>query len=410
MEALVEVCCGLDVHQATVVACLLIGLATGTPRKEIRTFATNRAALVELRDWLVAAGCTVVAMESTGIYWRPVYEVLEGHVQLVVGNAQHIKNVPGRKTDVKDCEWIARLTRHGLVPLSFVPPRPIRVLRDLTRYRRKLVQTQAAERNRLLKVLEAANIKLAGTISDVFGKSGRDMVRALIAGETSTATMAEMARRQMRRKRDALQLALDGSVQPHQRFLLEMQLRRIEDTEKDLERLDVLLGEKLAPYDEVLGRLMRIPGVDWVIAATIIAEIGVDMSHFVSAAHLASWTGICPGNRTSAGKSQGGGTRKGNVYLKSALVTAGLAAGKKRGTYLADKHRRLRSRRGPTRAALATGHKILVAVYHMLKDGTEYQDLGATYLDTLDTRRVVNRSVQRLEALGYEVQVTKRAA
>ena len=410
MEAIVECCAGLDVHQATVVACLNSGPPTRRSRKEVRTFGTTRDDLGKMRDWLVASGCTLVAMESTGIYWRPVYAELEGHFELIVGNAQHIKNVPGRKTDVKDCEWISDLARHGLIAKSFVPPRPIRDLRDLTRYRRKLSQAQAAERNRLLKLLESANIKLSGPVSNVFGVSGRAMLTALIEGEETPAEMAQHARGRMKRKRAELALALDGNFDEHHRFVLRLQFERIKAAEADLERLDARLREKLAPYVEIIDRLSRIPGVDWVLAATIIAEIGVDMSAFISANHLASWAGICPGNHQSAGKQRSGKARKGNVYLKSALVTAAVNAAKKRSSYLADKSRRLRARRGELRAHVAIAHKILVAIYHMLASGSDYQDLGPTYLDRLDQRRTANQLTRRLRDLGYDVQIRPKAA
>src|SRR5664279_2056305 len=411
MEAIIECCAGLDVHQATVVVCVNKGgPANQRSGKQVRTFSTTRHGLGEMRDWLSGCGCTLVAMESTGIYWRPVYAELEGHFELIVGNAQHIKNVPGRKTDVKDCEWISDLARHGLIAKSFVPPRPIRELRDLTRYRRKLSQAQAAERNRLLKLLESASIKLSGTVSDVFGVSGRAMLNALIEGEETPAEMARHARGRMKRKRDRLVLALDGVITEHHRFVLRLQFERIKAAEADLERLDEQLRGKLAPYAEVLERLMRIPGVDWVIAATIIAEIGVDMSAFISADHLASWTGICPGNHESAGKQRSGKIRKGNVYLKTALVTAAMNAVKKRGTYLAQKHRRLLARRGTMRAQVAIAHKILVAVYHMLANGSEYQDLGPTYLDRIDQRRTADQLARRIRDLGYDVKITPKAA
>jgi transposase len=410
MEAIVECCAGLDVHQATVVACLNNGPPTKRSRKEVRTFGTTRHELGKMRDWLLVSGCTLVAMESTGIYWRPVYAELETHFELTVGNAQHIKNVPGRKTDVKDCEWISDLARHGLIAKSLVPPRPIRDLRDLTRYRRKLSQTQAAERNRLIRMLESANIKLSGLVSDVFGVSGRAMLLALIEGEASPAEMAQHAIGRMRRKRPALELALDGNLDDHHRFVLRMQFERIKETEALIERLDERLREKLLPYGEPLGRLMQIPGVDWVIAATIIAEIGVDMGAFVNADHLASWTGICPGNHESAGKQRSGKIRKGNVHLKTALVTAAMGAARTRGCYLGEKHRRMRARRGEMRAHVAIAHKILVAVYHVLATGSDYQDLGPTYLDRIDQRRTANQLTRRLRDLGYDVQLALKAA
>jgi transposase len=264
MEAIVECCAGLDVHQASVVACVNRGPFNKRSLDEVRTFGTTRSALEEMRDWLAASGCKLVAMESTGIYWHPVYAVLEGHFDLIVGNAQHIKNVPGRKTDVKDCEWISDLGRHGLIARSFVPPRPIRDLRDLTRYRRKLSEAQAAERNRLIKLLESANIKLSGLISDVFGVSGQAMLLALIEGQETPAEMAQHARKRMRRKLDALAQALNGTIDEHHRFVLRMQFERIKAAEADLERIDARLREKLVPYEEPLQRLTQIPGVNWI--------------------------------------------------------------------------------------------------------------------------------------------------
>jgi transposase len=410
MEAIVECCAGLDVHQATVVACLNKGEPGKRSVKEVRTYGATGQELREMRDWLKSAGCTLVAMESTGVYWKPVYAELEGHVGIIVGNAHHIKNVPGRKTDVKDCEWISDLARHGLIANSFVPPRAIRDLRDLTRYRRKLVQAQAAERNRLIKLLESASIKLSGVISDVFGVSGRAMLRALIEGDQSPAEMAQLARGRMRPKQPELARALDGHIDEHHRFILRLQLNRITAAEADLEHLDQRLSEKLFPYDREVGLLMRIPGVDWVTAAEIVAEIGVDMSVFLGAAHLAAWAGVCPGSHESAGRQRGGKVRKGNVWLKTALVTAAIAAAKKRSCYYADKFRRIAAKRGKMRAAVAIAHKILVAVYHMLVNRSDYRELGAGYLDQLNHHRTANNLTRRLRNLGYDVQITPKAA
>jgi transposase len=339
-----------------------------------------------------------------------VHAELEGHFELIVGNAHHIKNVPGRKTDVKDCDWISDLARHGLIANSFVPPRPIRDLRDLTRYRRKLVEAQAAERNRLIKLLESASIKLSGVISDVFGVSGRAMLRALIEGDQSPAEMAQLAQRRMKRKQPELARALDGHVDEHHRFLLRLQLQRITAAEADLAQLDERLREKLAPYDEELGRLMQIPGVDWVTASALIAEIGVDMSVFHGAAHLAAWAGLCPGNHESAGRQKSAKTRKGNVWLKTAMITAAIAAGKTRRSYFAAKYRRLTARRGKMRAAVAIAHKILVAAYHMLAQRSDYRELGADYLDRLHHHRTAINLTNRLRAMGYDVQITAKAA
>lgn len=410
MDVMVERGCGLDVHQATVVACLLIGPPGKRPTKEIRTFRTMTASLREMRDWLKAAGCTHVAMESTGVYWQPVYAVLEGHFELVVGNAHHIKAVPGRKTDVKDTEWIADLLRHGMIRPSFVPPQPLRELRDLLRYRRKLIEAGAAERNRLLKLLETANIKLSSVASDVFGVSGMAMLRALIDGTATPAEMAGLARGVLRRKEADLVMALDGCLAEHHRFLLRLQLRRIEVVESDIAELDQQISERLVPYQEAHRRLMTIPGVDWSTAAVILAELGDDMRVFPSAAHAAAWAGLCPGNNESAGKRRRAGARQGNIYLKTALVIAAVAASRKTGSYLRDKYHRLRARRGPLRAAVAVGHKILIAAYHMLATGSVFKDLGAGYLDQARRNQTTKSLVRRLNRLGYQVMLVPQTA
>jgi transposase len=296
----VERGCGLDVHQATVVACLLIALQNGKVQKQVRTFGTTTRELLKLREWLLAEGCTHVAMESTGVYWKPVYAILEGALEIVVANAQHIKKVPGRKTDVKDAEWIADLLCHGLLRSSFVPPKPIRELRDLTRYRRKLVESQTAECNRLLKLLETANIKLASVATDAFGVSGWLMLEALVEGKASPQQMAELAKGKLRKKIPELEPALEGKVEEHHRFLLRLQLDRLQAVEKDLALLEQRIQEKLRPYEAQVTLLDEIPGVDKTLAAVIIAEMGVDMSVFQSVSQLASWSGVCPGNNESA--------------------------------------------------------------------------------------------------------------
>ena len=403
MQAIIERCCGLDVHQETVVACLLVGAPGAQPNKEVRTFGAVTRNLEALRDWLCEAGVTHVGMESTGVYWRPVYAVLEEHFELIVGNARHIRNVPGRKTDVKDSEWIADLVRHGLIAKSFVPPPPLRELRGLLRYRRKVVESQAAERNRLLKLLETANIKLASVASDVFGVSGRAMLRALIEGEASAEAMADLAKGQLRRKRADLILALDGRMEEQHRFLLAMQLRRLEAAEQDIAALDERIAVKLEPYRVQHALLMLIPGVDWVVAAVLIAEIGVDMSVFLSVYHLAAWAGVCPGNHESAGKQKSGRARKGNIHLRTILVGAAISASRAKGSYLKDKFHRLKARRGAMRAALAIAHKILVSAYHMLAKGLPYRDLGEAYLDQIGQTRTVANLKRRLERLGYRV-------
>jgi transposase len=378
----------------------------GKVQKQMRTFGTTTRELVGLREWLLAEGCTHVAMESTGVYWKPVYAILEGALEMVVANAQHIKKVPGRKTDVKDAEWIADLLCHGLLRSSFVPPKPIRELRDLLRYRRKLVESQAAERNRLLKVLETANIKLATVATDVFGRSGRLMLRALIEGKATPQEMAELAKGLLRKKIPELQRALEGKLEEHHRFLLELQRQRLEAAEKDLAALEQRIQQKLEPYTAQLVLLDEIPGVDWTLAAVIIAELGVDMSVFGSVSQLASWAGVCPGNNESAGKRKSSRIPSGNVYLKSALVEAANAAARAKGTYLRDKFFRLKARRGHKRAAVAIAHKILVAIYHMLSQQVSYNDLGDLYLDKLNQNHLTRNLVHRLERLGYAVTLT----
>lgn len=412
MEALLERCCGLDVHQKTVVTCLLVGRADEKPRKDIRTFSTMTCGLVQLRDWLKAEGCTTVAMESTGVYWKPVYAVLEeaGRFDIVLGNARQMKNVPGRKTDVKDAEWIAQLARLGLISRSFVPPKPIRELRDLLRYRTKLVQARTAEQNRLMALLERANIKISSVMAHVISVSGTLMLKAIITGESNPETLAELAKGRLRKKLPELRLALEGRIEEHHRFMLKMQLDRIELFEADIAKLDERLAQKLEPYREALDRLAQIPGVDRVVAAAIVAELGTDMSVFHGAPQLASWAGVCPGNHESAGKRKGGRTTKGNVYLRSMLVQAATSAARQAGTYLKTKYYRLRSRLGPKRAALAIAHRILVSAYHMLARGLDYRELGDTYLDKLAEVRVCRGLVTRLQRLGYDVQLSKRAS
>ena len=410
MQTLVERGCGLDVHQATVVACLLIVLESGKAHKQVRPFGTTTRDLVSLREWLLSEGCTHVAMESTGVYWKPIYAILEGAFEIVVANAQHVKKVPGRKTDVKDAEWIADLLCHGLLRSSFVPPKPIRELRDLTRYRRKLVESRSAERNRLLKLLETANIKLASVASDVFGVSGLLMLHALVEGKATAPEMAQLAKRQMRKKIPELEMALEGKVEEHHRFLLRVQLRRLQAVEQDLSVLEHRIQEKLQPYAAEATLLDEIPGVDETLAAAIIAEMGVDMSVFGGVSQLASWAGICPGNNESGGKRKSSRIPKGNVYLKTALVEAANAAAKAKGTYLRDKFYRLKARRGYKRAAVAVAHKILVAIYHILSHRVCYNELGDLYLDKLNKHHLTRNLVHRLERLGYTVTLEQKAA
>lgn len=408
---LVQRSCGLDVHQETVVACLLLQEpGKNRPGKRVQTFGTFRKDLLALRAWLVEHGVTHVGMESTGVYWVPVYAVLEEEpsLTLIVGNAQHIQNVPGRKTDVGDAQWLATLVRLGLIRPSFVPSKPLRELRKLLRARRTLVQCDADERNRVLKLLETACLKLDQVASDVFGASGLAMLRALAAGETDGVKLAELAKGRLRKQIPALRLALEGRLQEVDRLLLRMHLNRMDQTQAQIQQLDAELEQRMQPYREPLLRLQQIPCVGLITAMTMVAEMGVDMAVFPTAAHLAAWAGVCPGNRQSGGKKHRAPARKGNPYLRAAVVEAAQSAQRLKGGYLRDKFFRLRSRCGKGKAKFAIAHKILVAAWHMLKDGTDYRDLGAAHLDRLDERHVVSHLLKRLDQLGYEVQARKR--
>jgi transposase len=408
MEVLLEKCCGLDVHQATVVACVLIGEAQRRPQKQVRTFRTVDRDLRALHAWLTELGVTHVAMESTGVYWVPVFRALEGSFELIVGNAQHIRNVPGRKTDVKDSEWLAHLARCGLIRPSFVPPPAIRELRQLTRYRRSLVNDQARLRNRVVKLLETAGIKLTSVASDVFGVSGRLMLRALVEGETDATRLAQLAQKRLRSKIPALIEALEGRVEAHHRILLKLQLEQLDHLEHSLTSLDQHLEQKLEPYKAALALLMQLPGFDRTVAASFLAETGGDMTVFPTVQQLAAWTGVAPGNNESGGKHRPAGHRKGNVHLLTTLVQAAAGAVRKRGSYYKDKYWRLRTRRGAMRALVAIAHKLLIAAYQVLKDQTSFVDLGEQYLTRRTQTDATRKHVQRLEALGYEVALRPR--
>jgi transposase len=405
MEAIIDRCCGLDVHKETVVACVLTARPAGRARRQIRTYGTTTGELEQLRDWLRETGCTHVGMESTGVYWVPVYTVLEGHFDLTVGNATHIRNVPGRKTDVKDSQWIAELIRCGLIRKSFVPPKWQRALRDLTRYRRKLVEAQASERNRLQRLLETCNVKLASVASDVFGKSGREILRALIRGETRPEVMAKLARGRLRNKIGELALALRGNVEAHHRFMIEMQLARVEDIEGNIAVVDQRIDSAIAPHFAILRRLTTIPGVDRVAAVTVIAELGIDMDVFPTMAQAAAWAGVSPDNNESGGKRRGQHKRRGNVHLATALVQSAFAASRTKDTYLKARFWKIAGRAGKKRAAVAVAHSILKAIYQMLKADVDYTDLGGDYLDRFLNRRAEQRLVDRVRSLGYDVQL-----
>jgi transposase len=394
-------CAGLDVHKKTVVACVL------TPEgQEIRTFSTLTADLLLLVEWLEQWDCRVVAMESTGVYWKPVYNLLEaGGFEAMVVNAQHIKGVPGRKSDVRDAEWIADLLRHGLVRPSFIPDRGQRELRELVRYRRSVVEERTREVNRLQKVLEGANIKLGSVASDVLGKSGRDMISAICQGIEDPVALAALARGRLKEKSEQLQQALRGLLGAHQRFLLQEQLAHIEEIEARLDRLNIEIEARLAPFATALELLDTIPGVGRRVAEDLLAEIGTDMDRFATARHLASWAKICPGNRRSAGKAKHERIGGGNPWLRSVLVEAAWGATHKKDTFLAAQYRRLVGRLGKKRAAIAVAHSILVIAYHILREGKPYQELGATFHDQRCQKATVHRLTQRLNALGFEVKL-----
>lgn len=411
MEVVHPRCCGIDVHKKSVTACVLVTESDGTVHKQVRTFPTMLADLLALSDWLRGFGVTDVAMESTGVYWRPVYNVLEGEYTVLLVNAQHIRNVPGRKTDVKDSEWLADLLRHGLLKGSFIPPAPIRELRELTRYRQSLIRERTREVNRLHKVLESANIKLGVVATDVMGVSGRQMLEALLGGEQDPVVLAELARGRLRQKLPALRRALEGRVQPHHLVLLGRILAHIDFLEESLSEVGQEIERALAPFTEEVALLRTIPGVDEVAAATIIAEIGVDTDRFPTAKHLASWAGVCPGNRESAGKRLSSKTTPGDTWLKAVLGEVAWAiARRKQDNYLTAQYHRLARKRGKHKAAMAVMHSVLVIAYHILREKQPYSDLGADYFDTLDRTRLERYYVNRLTGLGYEVTLQPRVA
>jgi transposase len=407
LPVVLPICCGIDVHKKTLTACLLTTGASGEAVRETRTFRTVTSQLPEVARWLQQRGCRHVALESTGVYGKPVFNVLEpAGLEVVLVNAQHVKNGPGRKTDAKDAEWLATLLRVGLLRARFVPPKEIRELRDLTRYRTQVIRQRAQECNRIQKLLEDGNIKLAAVATDILGASGRDMLHALGDGVDSPGLLATMARGRLRDKLPQLEEALRGVMSETQRWLLREPLRKVEELDEAVARLDGKIAELCLPFAQALAILDPIPGVNQRIAQILIAEIGLDMSRFKTGSNLASWAGMCPGNRQSAGKSQGGKTRKGNVWLRQALVEAGWAASRTKGSSLQATYHRLAGRRGGKRACLAVAHRILRMVHTLLSAPRPYQEGGADYDRPTDKDRLKDKLVRRLRKLGYVVEVT----
>jgi transposase len=403
MEQVFERCAGLDVHKATVSACVRVPKAGGRRCQEIRTFGTSTKDLLVMRDWLAEHGVTHIAMEATGVYWKPVYYVLEEGFTLLLVNAAHVKQVPGRKTDVADCAWLAQLLEHGLLRASFVPPRPIRELRDLTRLRKSLIQDRTRAANRLHKVLQDAGLKLSSVAANVLGASGRAMLSALMGGNSDPNQLAELARGRMRNKMPALREALTGRFRTHHAFLVGQIIAHVDYLDEVIIDVSKRIEELLVPFAATFERLVTIPGVKRRTAEVLIAETGADMSRFPSAQHLSSWAGICPGSDESAGKRRSGRTRQGNRWLRAALIESANAAGHTKATALAARYRRIRARRGHNRAIVAVGRSILEISYYVMGRGTTYLEVGTNYLDQRHAERLKRRSLAQLERLGYQV-------
>jgi transposase len=411
MQVVYPRCCGIDVHKKGVTVCVLISDEDGTVERQLRSFGTMTGQLQALSEWLRQWQVTHLAMESTGVYWQPVYNLLEAADRTVLlVNAQHVQALPGRKTDTKDSEWLADLLRHGLLRGSFIPPAAIRELRELTRYRKTLVQERSREANRVQKLLEGANIKLAAVATNVLGVSGRQMLDAIIAGEEDPAALAEFARASLRKKLPQLRQALEGRVKPHHRLLLTQILGHIDYLTTAIAALEQEVERCLVPFTEAVTLLQTIPGIGAIAAGALIAEIGVDMGRFPSAKHLASWAGVCPGNRESAGKRLSGKTRTGNAWLRGILGEVAWAAARSRDTYFSAQLRRLARKRGMKRALLAVAHSVLTTIYAVLQTKQPYHELGPDYFNHLDAERLERHHVQRLEQLGYTVTLAPKSA
>jgi transposase len=414
MQIIIRNCAGGDVHKKVIVVCHRWLDAHDQVHTETRRFSTMTADLERLRDWLLQAGCTDIALESTGVYWQPVFNILEGHVRVWLVNAQHVKQVPGRKTDTNDAAWLAQLLQHGLLKASFIPERDQRELRDLVRYRQSTVQDRTRVVNRIQKVLEDANLKLAAVATDVQGVSAQTILRALLAGQEDPQALAELARGKLRAKQAELERALTGRFRAHHRFLLAELLAHLDFLDDKIATLEAHIEEVMAqlpaPFQDAAARLDTIPGIDRHLAVLIVAEVGVEMARFPSEKHLTAWAGLAPGQNETGGKQRASRTRKGNRYLRWGLVQAAHGAARKKGSALQAMYYRLVARRGKARAAVAVGRKLLAIAYHLLRRGTTYQELGEAYFDRRDPERTTKRLVQRLEALGYTVSLTAREA
>ena len=408
MELMHNRCAGLDVHQRTVVACARV-VEDDKVTEEVRTFETTTTGLLELSAWLESKGCTHVAMEATGVYWKPVWHILEGHFELLLANAAHIKNVPGRKTDVKDAVWIADLLAHGLIRGSFVPPTPIQDMRALMRTRKQLVRELARNTQRIQKTLEDANIKLTTVVTDILGKSGRAVLDALVAGETDPHKLAELTRGRLKAPREKLVEALRGHVRDDHRFLIKLHLEQVDSLQKAVRDLEARVGEKLDPFRNNVAILTTMPGISDTAAAVLVSEIGYDMGRFPTAAHLVSWAGLCPRSDESAGKRRSSRIRYGAPWLKTTLVQCAWAAIRTKDSYLRAQFHRLKSRVGPMKAIIAVAASMLTAAFHMLSTGSEYKDLGGAHFDRRDHAKLAKRLVRRLEGLGLKVTVEQAA-
>lgn len=410
MQVMYVRCAGLDVHKKTVHACVSVCEAKGARRQQTRPFGTFTQDLLRLADWLKECGVTHVAMEATSVYWRPVWAVLEGQFEQMLVNPQHIKAVPGRKTDTKDCEWIADLLQHGLLKGSFVPPTPIQDLRDLTRYRAELRQSQNRVANRIQKLLEQANLKLSSVVSNTLGVSGRHMLEAIIAGQEDPQQLAQLARGRLKEKIPQLQRALEGRVREHHRFLLAEYLGEWDGLEDRIGRMEAEIDRRIRPFESAVTLWQTLPGVDRVTACSLVAEVGVNMQQFPTAQQLASWAAVCPGNHASAGKRKSGKTRAGNKWLRRSLCQAAWGATRTKDCYLSAQFKRLAARRGVTRGLMAVAHSMLIIGYYVLKTGQGYRELGGNYLEQINKDQLQRYLLKRLQRLGLQVTIEPATA